>query len=59
MTDLDEANTNVAVEVDEFARVHMNKQIAVLASRDRDLDNTGFDRHNTMFDFSTVCAFLF
>ncbi|XP_061171657.1 uncharacterized protein LOC133181131 [Saccostrea echinata] len=53
LTDLDEQNTNVAVDVDEFARVHVNKQRAVMVSRDRQLRDTEFDKHHTMFDFAT------
>ncbi|XP_062566573.1 uncharacterized protein LOC134228893 isoform X1 [Saccostrea cucullata] len=53
MTDLDEQNTNVAVDVEEFARVHLNKQLAVLVSRDRQLSDADFDKHRTMFDFAT------
>ncbi|XP_062566574.1 uncharacterized protein LOC134228893 isoform X2 [Saccostrea cucullata] len=52
MTDLDEQNTNVAVDVEEFARVHMNKQMAILVSRDRQLSDADFDNHLTMFDFA-------
>jgi hypothetical protein len=58
-TDLDEVNTNVAVDVDEFARVHLDKLFAVIVSRDRALANTGFNKHSTMLDFATVCHFYF
>lgn len=55
MTDLDEANPNIEVDVDEFARVNIKRNVSVMVSRDRDLLDTEFNRHHTMFDFTTVC----
>lgn len=58
MTDLDEANTNIEVDVDEFARVNTNRNVAVMISRDKALFDTEFNRHHTMFDFATVCFYV-